>query len=211
MTLRRAYDEIMEHVAVTEQMRQRLLSRVENADLGHSGSAARVPVLRRYWAAAACAAVLLVSAAVLPRYLGGWQAEPAPDHVETISPFMAVSSLTELEDAVGFQVEELTELPFEAADTVYTVIGGKIAEIQYCGETETAVLRKAAGTEDPSGDYTQYAEELALDLRGTAVTLKGEGGQYVLALWQEGDYAWSLRLSEGMDASSWEQLLLPLC
>lgn len=210
MTLRRAYDEIMEHVAVTEQMRQRLLSRVENADLGRSGSAARVPVLRRYWAAAACAAVLLVSAAVLPRYLGGWQAEPAPDHVETVSPFVEVSSLTELEDAVGFQVEELTELPFEAADTVYTVIGGKIAEIQYCGETETAVLRKAAGTEDPSGDYTQYEAEQTLRIRGTAVTLRGEAGRYVLALWQRGGYSYSLHLSVGMDGSAWEPLLLPL-
>ena len=41
--MRRAYDEIMEHVAVTEQMRQRILAGVETADFGHTGNAARAP------------------------------------------------------------------------------------------------------------------------------------------------------------------------
>ena len=210
MTLRSAYDEIMDHVTVTEQMRQRILSRVENADLGHARNAARVPVLRRYWAAAACAALLLVGAAVLPQYLDGQEAQQ-PGHVETVSPFTEVSSLEELEDTVGFKVEELTELPFPVTEQFYTAFGSDMAEIRYCGETETAVLRKAVGIQDPSGDYTQYAEERVLDVNGTSVTLKGEDGQYVLALWQEGDYAWSVRLSEGKDQSVWEQLLLPLC
>lgn len=40
MTLRRAYDEIMEHVTVTEQMHRRILSRVEKADLNPSGRVA---------------------------------------------------------------------------------------------------------------------------------------------------------------------------
>ena len=209
--MRRAYDEIMEHVAVTEQMRQRILTRMESADLGHSGNAVRVMVLRRYWAAAACAALLLVSAAVLPRYFGSWQTEPMPGHVETVSPFTEVPSLAELEDTVGFEVEELTELPFPVTETVYTAFGSDMAEIRYSGETETAVLRKAVGIQDPSGDYTQYAEELALDINGTSVTLKGESSQYVLALWQKGNYAWSVRLSEGKDQSVWRQLLQPLC
>lgn len=211
MTLRRTYDEIMEHVTVTERMRRRILSRMEKADLDPSGNAVRRPVLRRYWAAAACAAVLLVSAAVLPRYFGGWQTEPMPGHVETVSPFTEVTSLAELEAAVGFPVEGLTEPPFPVTETVYLALGSDMAEIRYCGETETAVLRKAVGTQDPSGDYTQYAEALDLDVDGTSVTLKGESGRYVLALWQDGDYAWSLRLSEGKDQSVWRQLLLPLC
>lgn len=211
MTLRRAYDEIMEHVAVTEPMRRRILSRVETADLNPSGHAVRGPVLRRYWAAAACAAVLLVSAAVLPRYLGDWQAEPMPGHVETVSPFTEATSLAELEAAVGFPVEEPTELPFPVTETVYLAFGSDMAEIRYCGVTETAVLRKAVGTQDPSGDYTQYAQELVLDVDGTSVTLRGESGRYVLALWQDGGYAWSLRLSEGKDRTVWQQILQPLC
>lgn len=208
--MRRAYDEIMEHVTVTEQMHRRILSRMETADLNPSGYAARGPVLRRYWAAAACAAVLLVSA-VLPRYLSDCQTEPMPDHVETVSPFTEVTSLEELEAAVGFPVEDLTELPFPVTETAYLAFGSDMAEIRYCGETETAVLRKAVETQDPSGDYTQYAEELVLDVDGTSVTLKGENGQYALALWQDGDYAWSLRLSEGMNQAAWQQILQPLC
>lgn len=209
--MRRAYDEIMERVTVTEQMRQRILAGVKAADLGHAGSAARVPhLLRRYGAAAACAALLLVGAAVLPQYLDMQQSQ-RPGQVETVPRFTEVSSLAELEDTVGFTMEELTELPFPVTDTVYTAFGREMAEIRYCGETETAVLRKAVGIDDPSGDYTQYAEERILDVNGTCVTLKGENGQYVLALWQEGDYAWSVRLSAGKEQALWEQLLLPLC
>ncbi len=210
MTLRSAYDEIMEHVIVTEQMRQRVLAGVESADLGHAGNAVRVSHLRRYGAAAACAALLLVGAAVLPQYLEMQQTQ-RPGQVETVPRFTEVSSLAELEDTVGFAVEELTKLPFPVTDTVYTAFGREMAEIRYCGETETAVLRKAVGIDDPSGDYTQYAEELVLEINGTSVTLKGEDGRYVLALWKEGDYAWSVRLWEGKEQSLWEQLLLPLC
>lgn len=208
--MRRAYDEIMEHVIVTEQMRQRVLAGVEAADLGHAGSTVRVPYLRRYGAAAACAALLLVGAAVLPQYFE-MQHSQRPGQVETVPRFTEVSTLAELEDTVGFAIEELTELPFPVTDTVYTAFGREMAEIRYCGETETAVLRKAVGVDDPSGDYTQYAEELVLEVNGTSVTLKGENGRYVLALWQEGDYAWSVRLWEGKEQSLWEQLLLPLC
>lgn len=208
--MRSAYDEIMEHVIVTEQMRRRVLAGVESADLGHAGSAARVSHLRRYGAAAACAALLLVGAAVLPQYLDMQQSQ-RPGQVETVPRFTEVSSLAELEDTVGFAMEELTELPFTVTDTVYTAFGREMAEIRYCGETETAVLRKAVGADDPSGDYTQYAEELVLDINGTSVTLKGEDGRYVLALWQKGGYAWSVRLWEGKEQSLWEQLLLPLC
>lgn len=207
----RAYDEIMERVAVTEQMRQRILARVENADLSLAGNTVRVPGIRRYWAAAACAALLLVGAAVLPQYLDLQQTESRPGHVETVSPFTEVSSLTELEETVGFEVEELTELPFPVTDTVYTAFGSEMAEIRYCGEGETAVLRKALGTEDPSGDYTQYEAEQELSVNGTSVMLKGGNGQYLLALWQKGDFAYSVRLSGGADQTVWEQILLPLC
>lgn len=207
----RAYDEIMEHVAVTEQMRQRILTRVENADLSLAGNTARVPGLRQYWAAAACAALLLVGAAVLPQYLDFQQTEPQPGHTQTVSRFAEVSSLAELEETVGFEVEELTKLPFAVTDTVYTAFGSEMAEIRYCGEGETAVLRKALGVEDPSGDYTQYEEKRELSVNGTPVTLKGGNSQYLLALWQKGDYAYSVRLTGGADQTVWEQILLPLC
>lgn len=210
MTLGRAYDEIMEHVAVTEQMRQRILTRVADTDFAPSASVPRAPAARRYWAAAACAALLLAGAAVLPRYLDFQHTVPRPGQVETVPGFREVSSLAELEAAVGFEVEVLETLPFEVTDTVYTAFGSEMAEIRYCGETETAVLRKAVGMEDPSGDYTQYEEERTLSINGTSVVLKGENGRYVLALWQKGAYGCSLRLTEGVDPETWEQLLQPL-
>ncbi len=210
MTLARAYEEIMERVAVSEQMRRRVLAQIARADLGPAGAGRYRRTLRQYGAAAACAALLLAGAAVLPRYLDLRQTEP-PGHTETVSRFTEVDSLTELEAAVGLELEELETLPLPVTDTVYTAFGQEMAEIRYCGETETAVLRKAAGEDDPSGDYTQYAEERTLAIGGTSVLLRGDGGRYVLALWQKDGHACSLRLTGGLAAAAWEQLLRPLC
>lgn len=204
----KAYKEIMEHVSVSEQMRQRILDNLETADLRPRRGSVRAPVLRRYWAAAACAAILLVGAAVLPRY---WDLRQPGQDVTTVVPrFTEAASLAELEEIVGFPVEELPWLPFTVTETLYTAYDQKLAEIKYCGETETAVLRKAPGTEDPSGDYTQYPEEQTRTVSGISVTLKGEGSRYVLALWQTEDYTYSLRLTEGADPADWEALLTPL-
>lgn len=53
---------------------------------------------------------------------------------------------------------------------------------RYPGLGFLVVLRKATEIEDPSGDDAQYAEKRGLDINGTSVMLKGEKGQYILAL-----------------------------
>ena len=204
----RAYNEIMEHITVTGQMRQRILANVENADIGPQKRPTRARARRRYWAAAACVAVLLLGAVTLPRYFA--TERPGPGITQTTPQFTQVSSLEELEAIVGFRVQELTELPFEVTDVAYTAYGSETAEIRYSGATGSAVLRKADGNESPSGDYTQYAEELTITASGNRVTLKGEDGRYVLALWQDDSFSYSVRLGEGAGQATWERLLLSL-
>ena len=138
----------------------------------------------------------------LPRYLYSWQTDPQHEPVQTVPRFTEVSSLEELETAVGFELEELSGLPFAVTDVTYTVFGQEMAEIRYLGEEETAVFRKAAGGEDPSGDYTQYGDILTISAAGHQVTLKGDQGLYFLAIWQEGACTCSLRLSCPLDAGN---------
>lgn len=207
MTLKAAYREIMEHVSLTAEARQRISANIRSADLSTVGKAARSVPLRRYWAAAACVALLVAGGLTLPRYLYSWQTDPQHEPVQTVPRFTEVSSLEELETAVGFELEELSGLPFAVTDVTYTVFGQEMAEIRYLGEEETAVFRKAAGGEDPSGDYTQYGDILTISAAGHQVTLKGDQGLYFLAIWQEGACTCSLRLSCPLDQTAWASLL----
>lgn len=210
MTLKGTYHEIMDQITVTEDMRRRVLASIRLSASCAAKRGSRTGSHRRYWTAAACAAILLVSAALLPRYLHTQQTAP-PGSVETIPHFTEVSSREELERAVGFEIGELSGLPFSVTDVTYTVLGEAAAEVRYQGETETAVFRKAAGTDDPSGDYTQYGDIRQVAAADTTVTLKGDDGLYSLALWQADGCACSVRLSTPQAEETWLRILESIC
>ena len=104
-------------------------------------------------------------------------------------------------------MRDLSNLPFTPEETRYTSYWGNLAEIQYAGNGQSAVFRKSAGTEDNSGDYESYRETADLSVQGNSVTLKGDGKTYALALWTDGTYAYSLRLSPGVPESAWAALI----
>lgn len=120
---------------------------------------------------------------------------------------LAYAYLHNMAEAVGFPVEELHQLPFSVEDTQYTVLGDQLAEIRYDGGTESAVFRKAAGADDPSGDYTAYSDIQEATLAGYDITLKGAEGQFTLGIWQKEGYSYSLLLSDPLPAEGWEAIL----
>lgn len=46
-----------------------------------------------------------------------------------------------------------------------------------------------------------------LESNGTTVTLKGDAGQYTLAIWTDGSYSYSLSLTDGLSLSDWQTLI----
>lgn len=208
MTLSEAYREIMAQITVTDEMRERVLTQVRQA-----GPRSRTPspspsTFRRYWAAAACLAVLVAGAAVLPQFLPLAETVPTPGVVAPIPDFKEVASAQALSEAVGFQVPELTQLPFPVTETTYTAFGSQMAQICYSGADQSLVFRMAAGTDDPSGDYTAYTQTQTAEIGTYTVTLKGDDGTFSLALWQDGSYSCSIRSSQGYPLEQWEDILL---
>ena len=62
---------------------------------------------------------------------------------------------------------------------------------------------KTKPTEEPiSGDYNEYASVISQELRGRSVTLKGDGKLIFLAIWTEGDYSYSVSVSNGMTSAA---------
>ena len=207
--MKRRYDEIMDHVNVTDEMRARILSNIREVDITKKKS--NVVPLRRIRTVAALAACLaLVLAGTFAFVRRGEPAQPdTPDDgwTQVVPDFQEKATLAELSDALGFEVTE-PQLPFEPAETVYTACWSEFAQIDYTApDGRTACYRQKPGEEDISGDYNEYPDVRTLQITGTDVTLKGENGVYTLAVWTDGSYAYALSLSEGISADTWEALL----
>lgn len=206
--MRQAYREVMDHIAVTQEMRERVLHHIRAMDLPAAKARARMIWTRRL-AAAACFAVLAVGAVALPRINTPSQEQNPPGVEHGVWNRTQTASLEELSQVVGFAVEGLESLPFPVMETSYTAYGKEMAEVTYTGETQSLVYRKTAGSTDPSGDYTAYSHVLVLELETGIVTLKGEEESYCLALWEDGTYSYSARASEGYSQDQWAQMLEP--
>lgn len=202
------YRELMEQVNLTLEARERILTNIQQADL--SPQAKKVVPLRskqqtwRRWASLAACLVVVVAVLVAVPLLRE-QPDTAPP-VQVLPPFRQVDSLDALSEAVGFPVTEPSALPFDLVNTTYTAYDEGTAEITYTGpDGQTATYRQSLGTADNSGDYNLYPDTQTLPEQNA--TLKGQDQSYTLALWTDGTYTYSLRLSSALSADAWQALL----
>ena len=203
------YRELMEQVNLTPEARERILTNVQQADL--SPQAKKVVPLRskqqtwRRWASLAACLVVVAAAVLVVPQLRAEPNETTPPQL-TGTPFHQVDTLAALSDAVGFPVTEVSKLPFDPVSTTYTAYDEGLAEITYTGSGgQTATYRQSLGTADNSGDYTLYKDTQVVPENNA--TLKGQDQRYTLALWTDGTYTYSLRLSSALSADAWQALL----
>ena len=196
------YDEVMEKLEVTPEMRARILQNVETQMAEPRKKPNR---LRRFAALAACLAVLLVGAMALPKFISS----PVPEESETMiaNGMVEVTSKEELSEAVGFPVKSAQSLPFFPQSIYYTSYWGEMAQIDYANGGSMACFRQSLGEEDNSGDWNEYPAKESFTVNGCAVTLKGERDSYTLGIWSDGTYSYSLSLSAGQPASVWAELI----
>lgn len=180
------YNELMERIKVTPEMRSRVLTNL------NAGSARRARSVRRFCecaaALAACAALafaLLTNSARLP-------VEPEPPVELGTYGAVEYASADELSQALGFAVKVPQVLPFSPESIVYEAMFGEFAQITCTAGDAEIMARMARGTDDVSGDYNVYAEERTVETGGCAVLLKGDAGKISLAVWTDGEFAYSV-------------------
>ena len=192
------YEEIMDRVEVTPEMRQRILSNLEQA------RKPKRPALRQLMSLAACLAIVLCCwYAWKPRQ----QTQVENPGAQGAAQIENVASLEALSQKTGVPMKELTGLPFDVEATQYVSYWEKLAEIQYFGQTDSLCYRKSHGTGDNSGDYNVYSQVKTLDVSGCAVTLKGGAEGYSLAAWTDGTYAYSISASKPLTEETFRGLL----
>lgn len=109
-------------------------------------------------------------------------AQDAPEETTGAPPMMGIANpwknhatLAEAEAACGFAlgIPETVGV-FQAQQ--FRVMNGYLLEVDYIHEGNTVTVRKAAGNEDISGDYTQYDEIVLADYANGSATFRGDAG-----------------------------------
>lgn len=192
------YDEIMDKIEVTEEMKIRILKNIQNSDVVSKSADHIIPLraVKKYLSVAACFVVLLVGVFAIPKFLP--QNNDDPNVLTSCSDIVTVLSAEELADTVGFDVEELDNLPFKVKETIYTSYWGELGEVSYIGENQSVTLRKSVGDEDNSGDYTDYDNHINIDVNGIKIELRGEGHLFYLAVWNRNGFSYSVSVENGI-------------
>ena len=196
------YNEAMARVAVSEEMKSRILNELRDAG-PEKTKVVRFPNAKKLIALAACFAVLLIGALVAAHVnrqpqIGGDLTAGAP---------VEYKSAKALSKASGVEIEDLKDLPFEPTETVYLDYGTGLAEIAYSDGAQSLYYRVSKGGGDNSGDLNEYETVETAEIGGVTVTLKGGGGLVYCALYEKNGRSYSIGSTGGLTAEQLEALL----
>ncbi len=202
------YDEVMEHITVTQQMHERIMGNIEKMSLHETEQkkTVRFSNIKKWAAAAACLTVMFIGILTLPALLN--TSEPLVS--DSNNSIVEVASIEELSKTVGFTITEPAALPFEPEQTIYTAYWTELAEITYIGDGQTAVFRKGVGTEDVSGEFFEFDTIDEISAGDITITLKGNKDNYTLATWTAENFSYSLSFSESKSKTEWLKILYPV-
>lgn len=198
MILTGKYNEVMGRLELSDEAKARILGNVmerAGTESPRQGKIIQFSSIRRYAAVAACLAVVLLAVFALPQLQQG---SNNPPDVASSGGIQECETVEALSAAVGFPVEELSDLPFTPDEVIYVDYFGEMAQITYRSDDASATLRKARGSEDISGDFNDYSIIHELQVGTLSVTVKGAGDTCSLALWQQNGFSYSLSFEPGI-------------
>ncbi len=137
----------------------------------------------------------------------------ATDEQDAVMAFETIAdNEKDLSYSLGFDmncapIQELSEKA-GMTEVSYKILGDGIGEISFSDGEHSNYFRKAAGTEDISGDYNLYDVEMEFDGSDSSGTLKGEMNDFKLAVWttKEG-FTYAAYIEEGLTDSEWQKII----
>ncbi len=209
MILNNSYHEIMDKITVTPEMRQQILSDMPEK-ISRRKKRQRMNKIIRYASFAACIALILTAVLIFSGIVSHAPSSPNrqnDDLTQAVNGIEECTSLDELAAKVNFTVTELKELPFTSEQVSYLSFWNTLAEIDYEGSDNSITFRTSREKEDNSGDYNVYESIETVEINGITVTLKGNNQTYSLAIWQNGEYSYSISLENGISKEDLTTLL----
>ncbi len=113
------------------------------------------------------------------------------ENTQIANPFKDYETMEEAEKAAGFDMT-VPETLDKREVTLIQVMNDKMIQVFYGEDEDRVIVRKAEGSEDISGDYTEFGETGTVDVNGAEVTLKGDEGKVKVAIWTAGKYTYAV-------------------
>ena len=123
-------------------------------------------------------------------------AQHPEDFVGMPNPFADNATLEEAEKNAGFSIQVPDQISGVSAAAFRNLDQKMLEVIYYNGEQEVARIRKSQENADNSGNYVGYSEIKNEKVGGMDVSLKGNEGKVVLAIWSNGAYSYSISVNE---------------
>ena len=199
----------MEHVTVSDDMKDRIIDNIKSGDL-KKGKTVRFPNVKKYVAIAACLAIILIGVFIASSQINKPEIAPGPvdtGGVDGIYGIKEYESAKSLSAASGINIEDLNNLPFKVSETVYNDYENNLAEIVYSDANQNIYYRVSKGSEDNSGDYNEYSKVYNKDINGITVTLKGDRELIYLVLYEKDGYSYSIGASNGLTEQQIEKMI----
>lgn len=111
------------------------------------------------------------------------------DNTQIPNPFTDCDTLADAAALAGFDII----VPDSVAgyeERVITALKNDMIQVLYIHGDDQICVRKAVGTEGCSGDYNEYAEEKTVTVGDKEVTLRGNNGKVMVAVWTEDGYSY---------------------
>ncbi|MDO4633989.1 MAG: DUF4367 domain-containing protein [Eubacteriales bacterium] len=199
--MKNRYGQIMDRVEVTPEMRDRILSNIQDQAGRETSHSKTVPFAnrRKYGSIAAAVVLAVVGAFAVENFTKISQTTEPPEKVElTVTAPVETASLEELAKNVGFDVEGIHKLPFEASQVTYMAYSDG-AEITYRNDSQQVIYSKNTEIGGNNGHYETYSVEKTVNVDGIKVTLKGNDTGYQIASWDDGTYGYMIYSDTPLD------------
>lgn len=130
---------------------------------------------------------------------------------QIVNPFVSYDTLEDAAAVTGFDFVVPASMD-GYTDRNIQVMDGKMIQVTFIDERGSMlILRKAAGSDDISGDYYVYANTKTVTLpNGAEAELRGDETSFQTAVWTAGDYSYAVCSDVPMDEAAMIDLISTL-
>ena len=113
------------------------------------------------------------------------------DNTQIPNPFVDCDTLADAAALAGFDII-VPDSVDGYEERAITAMENNMIQVLYLHGDDQVCVRKAATDEDCSGDYKAYSEEKTVTVGDKEVTMRGNNGKVMVAVWSEGGYSYSI-------------------
>lgn len=127
------------------------------------------------------------------------------------NPYAEIEDFSEITKLTGQSFKYPNYMPDGFIRNNISLIFGSLVQIIYSnGEENKITYRTEQTADDISGDYNEYETEETEEINGLSITLKGDGGKYYTAIWNDGIFSYALSADNELEKKIFIKIILEI-